>query len=68
MLDATNLATAATIYRATDPTQVIYRGLLSNFTEAELLRLEDEIGSYSRTGLLPEAVRALLDVAEPAAA
>lgn len=61
MLDATNLTRAETVYRATDPTQVIYRSLLSNYSDAELMRLEDEIGTFSRTGLLPSSVRTLLD-------
>ena len=61
MLDATHFA-EATIYQAGDPAQVIYRSLLAGYTENELNRLEDEIGTFSRTGLLPESVRALLDV------
>ena len=68
MLDATNLTNAATVYRATDPAQVIYRSLLAGYTDAQLMRLEDELGSYSRTGLLPESVRAILTAIEPVAA
>ncbi len=60
MLDATNIA-ENTVYRATDPAQVIYRSLLAGYTENELMRLEDEIGTFSATGLLPESVRAILD-------
>ncbi len=60
MLDATNIAENI-VYRATDPAQVIYRSLLAGYSESELMRLEDEIGTFSATGLLPESVRALLD-------
>ena len=60
MLDATNIV-ENTVYRATDPAQVIYRSLLAGYSENELMRLEDEIGAFSRTGLLPESVRSLLD-------
>lgn len=59
MLDATNIV-ENTIYRATDPAQVIYRTLLAGYTEAELIQLEDEIGTFSMTGLLPQSVRSLL--------
>ena len=63
MLDATTFAQAATVYRATDPAQVIYRSLLSSYSDAQLTRVEDEIGTFSRTGLLPTGIQALLDVA-----
>ena len=70
MLDATNLNHAAKVYRATDPAQVIYRGLLANFSETELMAVENEIGAFDQTGLLPESLRAILDAGAelPAAA
>lgn len=68
MLDATRLANAATVYRANDPAQLIYRALLAGYTETQLNRLEEELGSYTHTGLLPESVQQLLDAAETRAA
>ena len=68
MLDAATLTNPATVYRATDPEQAIYRSLLAGYTDAELMKLEDEIGTFSITGLLPENVRKLLAATSPAAA
>lgn len=69
MLDATNMIQAAT-FRATDPAQAIYRGLLSTFTDAELAKIEEELGTFSRTGLIPLALEELLTAGSdvPAAA
>lgn len=61
MLDATTLTQASTVYRPTDPEQVIFRSLLAGYTDNELARVEDEIGMFSRTGLLPASIRSLLD-------
>lgn len=60
MLDATNIAENI-VYRATDAAQVIYRSLLAGYSEEELIRLEDELGIISETGLLPDSIRAILD-------
>ena len=68
MLDAATLTNQATVYRATDPAQMIYRALLAGYTEAQLMQLDDEIATYSSTGLLPSSVEALLNAAEPAVA
>lgn len=62
MLDATDLiANTTTVYRANDPAQALYRGLLASYSDDELTRLEDAIGAFSLTGLLPERLRALLE-------
>ena len=70
MLDATTLIEKSTVYRATDPAQVIYRGLLSAYSDEELIRVENAIGTFSLTGLLPESLRTLITAGSdvPAAA
>ena len=69
MLDATNMIQAAT-FRATDPAQAIYRGLLATFSDAQLAKIEEELGTFSRTGLIPMALEELLSAGAevPAAA
>ncbi|MDU8943695.1 hypothetical protein [Ovoidimarina sediminis] len=69
MLDATNMIQAAT-FRATDPAQAIYRGLLASFTDEQLAQIEEELGTFSRTGLVPTALEDLLNAGAevPAAA
>ncbi len=69
MLDATDLMMNPT-FRATDPAQATFRGMLAAFSDAELERVEEELGTFSLTGLIPSALQSLLDAGTgmPAAA
>lgn len=49
------------VFSANDPAQTIFRSLLEDYTDAELAEIEDEIGAFSRTGMLLPILESLLD-------
>ncbi|MEM9344847.1 MAG: hypothetical protein AAGA87_17540 [Pseudomonadota bacterium] len=55
-----NVAVTKEVYRANDPAQTVYRSLLEAYSDAELAEIEDEIGAFSRTGMLLPTLEDLL--------
>ena len=70
MTHAQHVLENKTVYRATDAAQMIYRRLLSVYSEDELNRLERAIGTFTATGIVPASLGIILDAATdlPAAA